>query len=99
MLSNLLYKLPGLRLDICKALELLVTTNEQLYQKDDDDDFIFFSRLTKNDAYNNLRYLAGLSSNILAVLFNVYSESSPKTKPAVLKCISAYLSITPRPVS
>ena len=99
MLSNLLYKLPELRLDICKALELLVITNEQLYHKSDDDDFMIFSRLTKSDAHNNLKYLSGLSNNILVVLFNVYSESSSKTKPTILKCVSAYLSITPKSVS
>lgn len=98
MLSNLLYKFPMLRLDVCKALELLITTNQELCERSDDDEFVRLTRLTKADAYKNLNYLSKFSNNILAVLFNVYGESTPKTKPAILNCISAYLSITSVPV-
>ena len=98
MLSNLLYKFPMLRLDICKALEMLITTNQELCERSDNDELIRFARLTKIDAHKNLNYLSSLSNNILAVLFNVYSESATMTKPAVLNCISAYLSINPLPV-
>ena len=99
MLCNVLYEMPELRSIICKALELLVRTNQDLTERGDGEDYVVFARLCPTDAQENLKYLSGFASNILAVLFNVYSESSARVKTAVLKTIDAYLGIISTQVS
>src|SRR5205807_2145797 len=43
----------------------------------------------------NLAHLAGFASNMLAVLFNVYSQTLPQYRGTILRTINAYLSIVP----
>nr|POE96480.1 ribosomal rna-processing protein 12 [Quercus suber] len=95
LLSNLLYQQPQLRNDICRALQTLVETNKAIVELEGEDDLIKQSRVTKEDAQKNLLHLAGLSGNLLAVLFNVYSQTLPHNRGNLLQCINAYLSITP----
>jgi ribosomal RNA-processing protein 12 len=52
-------------------------------------------RMTRSDAEKSLKHLAGFASNLLAVLFNVYSQTLPHSRAYILQCINAYLSITP----
>jgi ribosomal RNA-processing protein 12 len=42
----------------------------------------------------NLQHLRGFASNILAVLFNVYTTTLPQYRGPALQCINSYLSIT-----
>ncbi|MCJ1311635.1 hypothetical protein MMC25_005308 [Agyrium rufum] len=96
LLSNLLYQQPELRPEICKALQILVESNKDLLAAEDPDESPFlYSRLTKADAQNNIDHLTGLAGNLLAVLFNVYSQTLPHFRAYILQCINAYLSITP----
>ncbi|KAI2632028.1 NUC173-domain-containing protein [Hypoxylon sp. NC1633] len=95
MLANLLYKQVDLRLDICRALKALVESNQAVALIDDEENLILRSRVSKVVAQENLAYLGTFSGNLLAVLFNVYSQTLPQTRGPILQTINAYLSITP----
>lgn len=93
--SNLLYQQTQLRTDICRGLQNLVDSNKTLLEAPEDEPMLKFSRLSKSDAQQNLNHLASLSGNLLAVLFNVYSQTLPHNRGVLLQCINAYLSLTP----
>ncbi|KAL4893037.1 NUC173 domain-containing protein [Aspergillus ambiguus] len=96
LLSNVLYKQTDLRVDICRALQNLVESNQAILSVEaDQDDLILQRRITKAAAAANIAHLAGFASNLLAVLFNVYSQTLPHYRGYILQCINAYLSITP----
>lgn len=94
MLANLLYKQVDLRLDVCRALRSLVESNKAIVAIEDGDDLLLQSRVSKIDAQKNLAYLGGFAGNLLAVLFNVYSQTLPQSRGPILQTINAYLSIT-----
>ena len=99
LIANLLYKQTELRPDICKALQLLVDSNKEILGSEaDEQDLVLFSRVTKAGAQKNIDHLAGYSGNLLAVLFNVYSQTLPQYRGYILQCINAYLSVTPEKV-
>ncbi|KAI3002453.1 hypothetical protein CBS147346_5924 [Aspergillus niger] len=96
LLSNVLYKQTDLRVDICRALQNLVESNQAILSVEtDEDDLILQRRITKKAAQKNIAHLAGFASNLLAVLFNVYSQTLPHYRGYILQCINAYLSIAP----
>ncbi|KAL2290019.1 hypothetical protein FJTKL_00556 [Diaporthe vaccinii] len=96
LLANLLYQKVELRLDICKGLRALVESNQAIASiEEEDDDLILQSRVTRQQARENLEYLGSLSGNFLAVLFNVYGQTLPHSRGSILQTINAYLSITP----
>jgi ribosomal RNA-processing protein 12 len=99
MVSNLLYKQTDLRVELCKALQNLVDTNRAILDIDSDkEDMIVQRRVSKADAQKNINHLAGYAGNLLAVLFNVYSETLPHYRGYILKCINSYLAIIPEKV-
>jgi ribosomal RNA-processing protein 12 len=99
LLSNILYKQTDLRVDVCKALANLVESNQAILSVEKEgDDLILQRRITKEAAKKNIAHLAGFASNLLAVLFNVYSQTLPHYRGFILQCINAYLSITPEKV-
>ncbi|KAK8039798.1 hypothetical protein PG993_008209 [Apiospora rasikravindrae] len=96
MLANLLYQQVDLRLDVCRALRALVESNQAITAiEEDEEDMILQSRVSKEDAKKNLTYLGTFASNLLAVMFNVYSQTLPQSRGPILQTINAYLSITP----
>ena len=95
MLSNLLYQQPQLRTDICKALQNLIDNNKAIAELESGENIIQQGRVTKVEAKKNLEHLSGFAGNLLAVLFNVYSQTLPHNRGNLLQCINAYLSITP----
>ncbi|KAJ5525699.1 hypothetical protein N7494_012349 [Penicillium frequentans] len=96
LLSNVLYKQTDLRVEICRALQNLVESNQAILSVEaEEEDLILQRRITKAAAAKNLAHLAGFASNLLAVLFNVYSQTLPHHRGFILQCINAYLSITP----
>lgn len=100
LLSNVLYKQTELRVNVCKALQNLVESNRAITDLESDkDDLILQRRITKAAAEKNLAHLAGFANNLLAVLFNVYSQTLPQFRGFILQCINAFLGITPEPVS
>lgn len=94
-LSNLLYQQTNLRTDICKALQNLVDTNKAIAELEGDENPIQQGRVTRAEAQKNIEHLAGFAGNLLAVLFNVYSQTLPHNRGNLLRCINAFLSITP----
>ncbi|TAQ83663.1 hypothetical protein B7494_g8011 [Chlorociboria aeruginascens] len=95
MIADLLYKQVELRSDICKALQALIDSNKAVAAIDTDDDLILQSQVSKADAQKNLNHLSQFASNMLAILFNVYSQTLPQFRGHILKCINSFLSIAP----
>ncbi|KAK5072936.1 pre-rRNA processing protein [Lithohypha guttulata] len=96
LLSNLLYQQAELRVDVCRALQNLVESNQAILESDaDSDELQAEHRTTKEDAQKNISHLSSFASNMLAVLFNVYSQTLPQSRAYILRCVNAYLSITP----
>jgi ribosomal RNA-processing protein 12 len=95
MLANLLYKQVDLRLDVCRSLKALVESNKAIVMIEDEEDLVMQSRVTKDEAQKNLVFLGTFAGNLLAVLFNVYSQTLPQSRGPILQTINAYLSVTP----
>ena len=94
--SNLLYKHAELRVDLCRGLQNLVESNRAILASDfADEDLELERRTAKPQAERNIQHLTQFASNLLAVLFNVYSQTMPQSRAHILQCINAYLSITP----
>ena len=100
ILSNILYKQTEVRTEVCKALQLLVESNQAIIAQDvAEKDLRLEYQMGKADAQRNIDHLATFAGNTLAVLFNVYSQTLPQYRGYILQCINAYLSITPGKVS
>ncbi|PTB73247.1 NUC173-domain-containing protein [Trichoderma longibrachiatum ATCC 18648] len=96
ILANLLYKQVDLRLDICRALRTLIESNQAIANiEEEEDDLLLQSRVTKDAARKNLAYLGQFAGNMLAVLFNVYTQTLPQSRGPILQTVNAFLSITP----
>lgn len=93
LLANLLYSQADLRVDVCRALQNLVDSNKAIVDLEGEDDLLVQARVSKAEAKKNLQYLAGFASNLLAVLFNVYSQTLPQYRGPILRTINAYLSV------
>lgn len=100
MLANLLYQQTQLRTDLCRALQNLVESNQAVLTvtEQGEENMIAQGRVSRADARKNIDHLASLAGNLLAVLFNVYGQTLPQYRGMILRCINAYLSITPEQV-
>jgi ribosomal RNA-processing protein 12 len=103
MLATVLYKETELRVNICHALQNLVESNQailsaEIESKVGSEDLILQRRITKAAAQKNIDYLSTFSANLLAALFNVYSQTLPHYRGYILQCINSYLSIIPEKV-
>lgn len=96
LLANLLYKQVELRLDICRALKTLIESNQAIASiGTGEEDFLLQSRVSRDSALKNLNYLGQFAGNMLAVLFNVYTQTLPQSRGPILQSVNAFLSITP----
>ncbi|KAL2759571.1 hypothetical protein ACRALDRAFT_1025826 [Sodiomyces alcalophilus JCM 7366] len=96
LLANLLYKQVELRLEVCRALRTLIESNQAIAKLENEtDDMILQSRVSRDTAQKNLDYLGGFAGNMLAVLFNVYTQTLPQSRGPILLSINAFLSVTP----
>ncbi|VUC36479.1 unnamed protein product [Clonostachys rosea] len=97
ILANLLYKQVDLRLDICRALRTIVESNQAIADIDDkeEEDLLLQSRISRSTARENLKHLGGFAGNMLAVLFNVYTQTLPQSRGPILQTVNAFLSIAP----
>lgn len=96
MLANLLYKQVDLRLNVCRALKTLIESNQAISNiSEDEDDFLLQNRVPKETATKNLTYLGQFAANMLAVLFNVYTQTLPQSRGPILQTVNAFLSIAP----
>ncbi|ODV88665.1 hypothetical protein CANCADRAFT_32196 [Tortispora caseinolytica NRRL Y-17796] len=95
-LTNALYNFVELRPYICQSLRLLVESNAAYIAMSESDvpmDAVMLESVTPDDAEKNIEYLAQFAGKILAVLFNVFSQTAPEYRQPVLEAIEAYLAI------
>ncbi|KAM0430579.1 hypothetical protein ACHAPT_005930 [Fusarium lateritium] len=96
ILANLLYKQVELRLDVCRALKTLIESSKAIAEiQDEEEDLVLQSRVSRATAKKNLEYLSQFAGNMLAVLFNVYTQTLPQSRGPILQTINTFLSITP----
>ncbi|CAK7237651.1 pre-rRNA processing protein [Sporothrix bragantina] len=95
LLANLLYQQVGLRFDICRALKMLIESNQAIASIEEEDDMFVQCRVSKAEANANLKHLGSFSSQYLAVLFNVYGQTLAQSRGPILQTINAFLSVTP----
>ncbi|CCH43890.1 Ribosomal RNA-processing protein [Wickerhamomyces ciferrii] len=93
-LAQLLYTKVELRVNICHALRLLVESNVAFANGALVDDEFLSQQFSIKEAQSNVEYLSSKSSNLLAVLFNVFSQTAPESRNFVLETIDTYLSIS-----
>ncbi|KAG6142548.1 hypothetical protein E4U12_003224 [Claviceps purpurea] len=95
LLANLLYKQVELRLDVCRALKVLIESNQAIASiGEGEEDFLLQSRVPRDTAQKNLLYLGQYAGNMLAVLFNVYTQTLPQSRGPILQTVNAFLSVT-----
>lgn len=99
MIATLLYRQPEMRANLCRALQTLVQSLSSIVQLQSDDDEIAQGRISRVNAQEGLDHVSKFSSNLLAVLFNVYGETTPQFRGPILSCINAYLGIMKPDVS
>ena len=96
ILANLLYKQVDLRLDVCRCFKTLIESNQAIATiENEEEDLLLQSRVSRELAQKNLQHLGAFSGNMLAVLFNVYTQTLPQSRGPILQTINAFLSITP----
>lgn len=96
-LAELLYSKVDLRVTICHALRLLVESNLAYSQGALADDLLTQEEMPIAQAQQNLEFLSSKASNLLSVLFNVFSSTLPDSRGFVLETIDTYLQIIPKP--
>lgn len=94
-LADLLYSKVELRMNICHALRLLVESNFAYSEGALADDELMLQEFPIEQARENVAYLAQKSSNVLSVLFNVFSSTMPDSRGYVLETIDKYLQVIP----
>ncbi|GEQ69724.1 hypothetical protein JCM33374_g3398 [Metschnikowia sp. JCM 33374] len=95
-LADLLYSNVELRVVICNALRLMVESNLAYASGALADDQLIQEEFPIERANENVAYLASKASNILSVLFNVFSSTLPETRSFVVETINVYLQIIPK---
>ncbi|KAH6977016.1 NUC173 domain-containing protein [Ilyonectria sp. MPI-CAGE-AT-0026] len=96
ILANLLYKQVDLRLDVCRALKTMIESNKAIAEiEEEEEDLVLQSRVSRAAAKKNLEFLSQYAGNMLAVLFNVYTQTLPQSRGPILQTINVFLSITP----
>lgn len=94
LLANVLYSQPALRPSICRGLQLLVDRNESLASSAAPTAVLVQSfGLTSEQGKANLKQLSTIASSLLAVLFNVFSQSPSESRGYILDCLVAYLRV------
>ncbi|KAI5960829.1 RRP12 [Candida pseudojiufengensis] len=94
-LSDLMFAKVELRTFICHAWRTLVESNIAYRDGAFDDDLLLQQEYPKEKAVKAIEYLSSISSNILTVLFNVFTYTMTESRGFVLETIEAYLKITP----
>lgn len=95
-ISSLLYANVDMRVPVCNAFRILVTSNQEYVEGYENQSVLVKEEFGIEAAQKNLEYLASKASNILSVLFNVFSSTHPESRGFVLETINAYLGIIPK---
>ncbi|AJW10566.1 Rrp12p [Saccharomyces cerevisiae YJM1083] len=93
-LSSLLYSEVELRTTICHALKVLAESNVSYAEESSSHNVLLLQRFPISEAQKNIEYLSTKSTNLLAVLFNVYTQTTPNARSYILETIDQYLKIT-----
>ncbi|SPO28862.1 related to RRP12 - Protein required for normal pre-rRNA processing [Ustilago trichophora] len=94
LLTNVLYTQPNLRPSICRGLQALVYRNEALVSSGAPSDSLKHAfGLDQADGKANIAHLSAIAPNLLAVLFNVFSQSPGEGRGFVYDTIAAYLRV------
>ncbi|CCH59879.1 hypothetical protein TBLA_0C00630 [Henningerozyma blattae CBS 6284] len=93
-LCSLMYSKVELRNTLCHSLKVLVESNQLYANGALSNDILLQQHFPISESKLNLEYLATKSSNLLAVLFNVYTQTSPNARGYILETIESYLKIT-----
>ncbi|KAI5955976.1 RRP12 [Candida theae] len=94
-LSDLMFANVELRTPICNAWRALVQSNVSYRDAASSEDLLLQQEFPKTDAEKNITYLSSIASNILTVLFNVFTYTMPESRGFVLETVEAYLQIVP----
>lgn len=94
LVSNLMYSQPEMRNVLCRALQQLVDSIKPIAELEGEENLLEQGRISKADAQKSLEHLTAFAPNLLAVFFNIYTETAPQQRGPVLACIDSYLSIT-----
>lgn len=104
LITNLLYTQPALRTSILQGLRQLVVTSQTLAQTssslevDDSIDRRGFG-ITPAAAKESLTFLRSIASNMVSVLFNVFSSAGSEERGLAGEVISAWLGVLSEKVS
>lgn len=94
-LSETLYTEVNLRVVICNGLKTLVESNllqtENLLSRES----FCLSEVSVQNSKRNTVYLSSKASNVLSVLFNVFSSTMPEARGCILDTIDSFLRIVP----
>lgn len=93
-LSSLLYSKVELRTTLCHALKVLVESNSSYVGGAFADDILLHQNFPVSSSQHALEYLGTKAANLLAVLFNVFTQTAPNARGYILETIEAYLKIT-----
>ncbi|SCU77963.1 LAFA_0A04192g1_1 [Lachancea sp. 'fantastica'] len=94
-LSSLLYGKVELRPVICHSLKNLVQTNYEYASGLQERTKMVQQQFPISEAQRNVEYLGTKASNLLAVLFNVYTQTAANARGYILDTIAAVIRITP----
>lgn len=98
-LSKLLYENVELRNTICHALKLLIDSNLVYSEGVLSDDILLTQQFSVEESKKNIEYLSNnICENMLAVLFNVFSQSNPDKRGYILETIDSWLRIAPESI-
>ncbi|KAG7192474.1 uncharacterized protein KQ657_001875 [Scheffersomyces spartinae] len=95
-LAGTMYSQVDLRVPICHGLRLLAESNIAYSEGAMADDMLMQQELSIEDSKLNVQYLSGVASNLLSVLFNVFSSTIPEARNYILETIDVYLQIIPK---
>ncbi|PWN37806.1 NUC173-domain-containing protein [Meira miltonrushii] len=94
LLANVLYSQPSLRPSICRALQVLVERSQSLARSAAPSEMLLESFGVSNaDGKKYVARLAEIAPNLLAVFFNIFSQSPGESRGYVADCMTAYMSI------
>ncbi|QLQ79242.1 hypothetical protein HG537_0B05890 [Torulaspora globosa] len=92
-LSSLLYQKVELRTTICHSFKNLVETNLAYINGASADDILLQQHFPVDEATKSLEFSKGKTANLLAVLFNVYTQTAANARGYILETIESYLKI------
>ncbi|AMD22326.1 HGL014Cp [Eremothecium sinecaudum] len=94
-LSSTMYSKVELRTVICNSLKVLAESNSLHLNGTQGDDLLLNQQVPPSETKLNIEYLSSKAPKILAVLFNIYTNTAPNARGYIIEAIEAYLNITP----